>query len=240
MRIGICDDDISCLKQTKHAIERWALKKAVPVALSCFDSGDLLIQAHEKCPFDVLFLDIYMPSFTGMDVAREIRTADMSTEIVFLTSSPDFAIESYSVQARNYLLKPIQTDQLEKTLDALYTSALLHRRSTIVKVGNTFQRIYLDEIEYIESLNRGTTVSMINKEKLHSNQPFHEIEETLVSEAGFFKCHRSYIVNLSRIDAYTKGEIKTATGMKIPISRSCTASFEEAYFAQIFGKVGDP
>ena len=239
MRIAICDDDSTQLKLTGKLIEAWASERNVAVNLFPFPNGDRLIHAHEKAPFDLLFLDIFMPGFTGMDVAKEIRHTDKKTDIVFLTSTPDFAVESYSVAAKNYLLKPVNEEALRATLDQILKNATRHRKSIVVKTGNAFHRLFLEEIEFVEAINRGTSFMLSNGETVQTARPFHEFENELAEESAFFKCHRSYIVNIMCIDTYAKNEIKMLSGKRIPISRSCSAAFEDVYFAQMFGKTED-
>ena len=239
MRIAICDDDPLCLDHAKKIIERWAEQNTVNLVLFRYESADNLLRAHEKTPFDALFLDICMPYFSGMDLAHELRAFDKTTDIVFLTSSPDFAVESYRVSAFDYLLKPVSEADIFATLERLHAARMQLRRSLIVKTAGAFQRIYLDDVDFIEAVNRGTVLNLSQNESVHSIQPFHEIEEELSSDPSFFKCHRSYIVNVSHINTYTKTEIRTVSGAIVPISRSLSAAFEELYFSQMFGKVGD-
>jgi DNA-binding LytR/AlgR family response regulator len=239
MRIAICDDDPLCLEQTARMIERWATQNAIHLALFRYESGDDLLCVHEKLPFDALFLDICMPYFSGMDLAHELRASDKTTDIVFLTSSPDFAVESYRVSAFDYLLKPVTEADVFSTLDRLYAARTQLRRSLIIKTAGAFQRIYLEDVDFIEAINRGTVFNLVQGESVYSMQPFHEIETELSNEPSFFKCHRSYIINVSHINTYTKTEIRTVSGAIVPISRSLSAAFEDVYFSQLFGKVGD-
>ena len=106
VRIACCDDDKNHLNTIKNMIDSW---NQCPVLLhtDIFDEGDALIQAHAKQPYDIIILDIVMPLLNGVDTAREIRTKDKSVKIIFLTSSKEFAFESYRVKASDYLLKPV-------------------------------------------------------------------------------------------------------------------------------------
>ena len=239
MRIAICDDDSSQLKLTGKLIEEWAQQKNASVNLFPFPNGDKLIQAHEKSPFDLLFLDIFMPGMNGMDVAHEIRCNDKNSNIIFLTSTPDFAIESYSVSAKNYLLKPLRKEALWDALDKIWEETFRVRKSIVVKTAGAFQRIFLDEIEFIEALNRGTAFALSSGQSVQTSRPFHEFEPELLEEPDFFKCHRSYIINMMHIDTYAKTEIKTLSGVRIPISRNSSSAFEEVYFTRMFGKAED-
>ena len=101
------------------------------------------------------------------------------------------------------------------------------------------QRIFLEEIEFIEAINRGTAFTLASSEVVQTARPFHEFEQELEKEPDFFKCHRSYIINMMHIDTYARTEIKTLSGVRIPISRNSSSAFEEVYFTRMFGKAED-
>ena len=97
--IIICDDDSACLEQTNQLVNDWIETASVPVTVKTIDNGDMLLNYCNKYNPDVILLDIMMPLLNGMDAAREIREHNLTSKIIFLTSSPEFAIESYDVDA---------------------------------------------------------------------------------------------------------------------------------------------
>ena len=99
MFIAICDDDILYMNKVKEMIEQWGKDNNEDVSVYLFNHGDALINSYQKSKIDVIFLDIMMPLLNGMDAAREIRKTDQVVKIIFLTSSPEFALESYDVKA---------------------------------------------------------------------------------------------------------------------------------------------
>ena len=119
IRIAICDNEQEFLTQLDSTLTQWSTPPA-RISTECFDNGDALISAHKNSPFDIILLDIVMPIFTGIETAHEIRKFDKNVKIVFLTSSPEFAVDSYSVKASNYLLKPVSTHKLFICIDELY------------------------------------------------------------------------------------------------------------------------
>ena len=114
--IVICDDDNSVLEQTRQLIDNWADSISVPVTVKTTDNGDMLLSYCSRSNPDVIILDIMMPFLNGMDAAKEIREHNSISKIIFLTSSPEFAIESYDVDAFGYLLKPVDKDKLFRLL----------------------------------------------------------------------------------------------------------------------------
>ena len=117
LRIGVCDDDKEFLQRLVQMIHIWSDHSGIPTELYPFDNGDELISKNAAFRMDIILLDIVMPLLNGMDTARELRAQDTAVKIIFLTSSPEFALESYEVRAQDYLLKPITYERLRRALE---------------------------------------------------------------------------------------------------------------------------
>lgn len=109
--IIICDDDDACLEQTCQLVNDWKAAISTPISVKTMESGDKLLEYCAKNSPDVILLDIMMPLLNGMDAARELREHNLISKIIFLTTSPEFAIESYDVDASGYLLKPVDRER---------------------------------------------------------------------------------------------------------------------------------
>jgi len=238
MRIAICDDDILFLKRIEQLIHDWGNKPA-SFNLQTFTDGDSLISMHRREPFDVILLDVIMPVLNGIGTAKEIRASDKSVKIIFLTSSSEFAVESYTVKADNYLLKPIQSETLYDTLNEIRTELLRKSHRITIKDLHAVYRIEVHNIEYIESQNKHIQFFLTDGRKLESTAPLYSYENDLLFEDGFFKCHRSYIVNIYHISSFTSKDIKMKSGTLIPVSRNVKKEFEEAYFSLLFNEAGE-
>ena len=232
MRIALCDDHHSQLEALRSMILEWGREET---SVSCFDNGDDLLRAHGSAPFDVIFLDVLMPLLSGMETAKELRQSDRTVKLVFLTSSPDFAVEAFSVKASNYLLKPLDPEKLHRCLEELSEELHTFARKICIRGIHAMHQIPVEDIEYIESQNKRILFVLSNGETILSGEPLYAYEEKLTLEDGFFKCSRSFIVNIHRIDTFTAKEIRTRSGARIPISRSCHQEFEKAYFSVLFG-----
>lgn len=238
MRIAVCDDNPFFLNDAKTLLDNWDCPFLTPVT-ELFTDGDALLQSHAKAPFDIIFLDIVMPLLNGMETAREIRQSDKTVKLVFLTSSSEYAVESYTVKASNYLLKPVNPEKLYQFLDETAQELLDKSRSITIKGVSAVHRVHISQIEYIESQNKHILVALSDGRTIISSHPLYVFERQLLLSDGFFKCSRSYIVNIHHIDTYTAKEIKMRSGCRIPISRNCHREFEAAYFSAIFGEAGD-
>ncbi len=238
VRIAVCDDSSAFLNQTKSMIDNWEEKKG-SIQTETFTNGDDLICAHTQNPFDIIFLDIVMPLMNGIETARELREKDKKVKIVFLSSSSEYGVDSYTVKASNYLLKPTSKKAFFDCLSELFSEAEDNLHFITVKGTDATHRISLGNIECVESQGKHIVFHLLGGRRIESADPLYAYESKLIADDGFFKCHRSYIVNLNNIDSYTHKEIVMRSGQCIPISRSCQKSFEETYFSVVFGRAGD-
>jgi len=235
----MCDDDALCLQEIKESVFRWALQNNIQVAVECFDNGDQLLQhcMHEHT--DILLLDIIMPLLNGMDVAKELRKNDQNTRILFLTSSPMYAVESYDVKASGYILKPVSYEKLYAILDECVKSMNENTDSITIRTVYGYQNIYLHQIECVEAQNKKAAFTMHDGSVHEALGTLASFEEALNCENGFFKCHRSYLVYIPAVDSFTTSKIRTKIGCNIPIARGKGKSFEDFYFSYMFTSRGD-
>lgn len=238
IRVAICDDMTVFLQSAKKMIQEWP-NQPDDLWIELFEDGDSLLDAHGANPFDIIFLDVVMPLFNGIETAAEIRKHDKTVKIVFLTSSPEFAVESYTVKADNYLLKPVDRHRLFQYLDELYADIVDNTKCIAVRDLSAIHRVELRNIEYIEAQGKHVLFSLCDGSTIKATDPFYTYESQLLPEDGFLKCHRSYIVRVHRIDTYTQKEVKMHSGSLIPISRGYHKPFENAYFDLLFRKAGD-
>lgn len=235
MRIAVCDDNSDFLAQAVNFIERWSEQNKIPSEIFSFNDGDALIAKTATAHIDIIFLDIIMPFLNGMDTAKEIRQTNSDVKIVFLTSSREFALESYSVKAHNYLLKPITYEKIKTVLDECNHDFDKEPKSIVFKTAFGYQKLFYHDIEYAEAQSKKVTFYLRNGNTIDAIEPFYSIVKRLTNCDGFFKCHRSYLVYLHNVDHFNMTEIITKSGRRIPIARGYGKPFQEAYFSRIFG-----
>jgi len=238
LKIAVCDDSHEDVITIKKIIRSWNSLPEDSIVRT-FESGDSLVSAHSSETFNFIFLNVVMPFIDGIETAKEIRSFDKKVKIVFLTSSPEFALDSYSVKASNYLLKPVDKKALFECLDELYSDFEEEFSGIAVKSFSSIYNIPFHSIEYIEAMNKRVLISLFDGKTVESTEPFYIFEEKLLPFPDFFKCHRSYIVNIHRIASFNPKDIFMRSGKSIPLSRSCRKDFEENYFETLFGKAGD-
>ena len=235
LKIAICDDNQAFLDQIKEYVHQWNENAQI----TTFSDGDTLISQHNKSPFDLLLLDVVMPLINGIDIAKEIRQNDTGVHIVFLTSSAEYAVESYTVKADNYLLKPINKNSLFSCLDYIYQKRVSKQKFLLIKSASVTHRIFIDNIEYIEAQNKNTILHLTDGTTIKSTNQLYVFEEQLTPKDGFFKISRSYIINVCYVHSYSVKEVCMLSNITIPISRKLHQEFESIYFSTLFNKVGE-
>lgn len=191
-----------------------------------FQSATELISKVSSGDYSILLLDILMTGLNGMQAAHEIRAFDAGVKIVFLTSSPEFAVESYAVKAYDYILKPVTKEKLFSLLDAVIAQEQKPLEGLTVKTQSGMARILFSRLAFVEIMNK----------KLY----FHlaAFEDELLAHSEFVKVHRSYIVNLWQVGELGAKELITHAGKTVPISRVLYGKVREAYMKHLFLEKG--
>lgn len=234
LKIAICDDNTSALQNTSRLIRDWSAQREIPVDIFTFDNGDELIKENSSRHMDIIFLDIIMPLLNGMDTAKELRLEDTHVKIIFLTSSSEFALESYEVNASGYLLKPVACDKINELLNECNNMLFYEPKSLVVKTSLGYQKLYFHDIEFAEAQNKKVIFYLKSGRIAEAAETLHSLEDRLTVINGFFKCHRSYIVYMPNVDHFNSTEIITKCQRNIPIARGLAKVFKEAYFTLMF------
>ena len=234
IRIAVCDDSPEFLQQAVNMVERWSVESGVPAEIYRFDNGVALLAKNAVTHMDIIFLDIIMPLQSGIDTAKELRQSDKAVKIIFLTSSPEFALDSYEVKAQDYLLKPVTYEKVKETLTECSHTFEEEPKNIVLKTAFGYQKLYFHDMEYAEAQNKRVVFYLRTGKTVESAESLHSLEDRLCLNDGFFKCHRSYLVYLPNVDHFSMTEIITKSGRSIPIARGYGKAFKEAYFAFVF------
>ena len=235
LRIAVCDDNSEFLEQAVDLIKRWSEQSSTPLEIYRFDNGDELIAKNAVVRIDIIFLDIIMPLLNGMDTAKELRQTNTNVKIIFLTSSSEFALESYAVKAYDYLLKPISYEKIKNVLDECNYAFDKEPKNIVFKTAYGYQKLFYYDIEYAEAQNKKVVIYLRSGKTVDATEPFYFFVKRLTDCDGFFKCHRSYLVYIQNVDHFNMTEIITKSGHRVPIARGYGKAFQEAYFSWMFG-----
>lgn len=236
MRIAICDDDHHDLLQIASLLESYRNDRKAELTYTSFQNAIELLSSIESGDYDVLLLDVLMPGINGMEAAREIRAHNNRTEIVFLTSSPEFAVESYSIRAHHYLLKPATEEKLFPILDRLLDDFKRPEDALRIKTQSSVFSLPYGKIEYIEVSAKKLYFYLTDGSTREVAGSLAGFEQVLLKRPGFLKVHRSYLVNLQWVQELRQGELVTVTGRRIPVSRSAYPQVRTAYTQFLFSE----
>lgn len=238
MKIAVCDDDSQELERISALIDTYKRESKVPLTYKTFRSATELISSMGSSDYDILLLDILMPGINGMQAAHEIRAFDAGVKIAFLTSSPEFAVESYAVKAYDYILKPVSKDKLFSILDAVIAEELKPLEGLTIKTQSGVARILFSRLAFVEIMNRKLYFHLADGSVREVSASLASFEEELLARAEFVKVHRSYIVNLWQVGELRSKELITHAGKTVPISRLLYGKVREAYMRHLFLEKG--
>ncbi|WP_352401148.1 LytTR family DNA-binding domain-containing protein [Anaerotignum sp.] len=238
MKIAVCDDDSQELARISTFVDTYRLNKRVGLICKTFQNATELLITFNRSDYDILFLDILMPGLTGMEAAHEIRSFDKEVKIVFLTSSPEFAVESYEVKSYDYILKPVSKEKLYSLLDAVIAEEQKPLEGLTVKTKSGLTRILFSNLAFIEVINKKLYFNLADGSVREVTSTLAELEDKLLTLPEFVKVHRSYIVNLWQVGELRPKELITLAGKSVPISRLLSGKVREIYMKHLFLEKG--
>ena len=197
MNIAICDDNLIDREIVSQLLALYFSQKSIAYQITLYQEGRTLIQDIEDGDtYDIIILDIFLGKHLGIDVARKLRKIQYKGDIIFLTVSSDYAVESYDVEASGYLLKPHSFAKLCRVMDHILekyqvSTYDIYYRSKLI-------RIPYNQILYVESRNNKCILHDLNGEEHIIYKKLSTIEEEL-DDPRFLRCHQSYLVNMNHI-----------------------------------------
>lgn len=239
MYLAVCDDELSQINHIVTLLEAYRREKLPSLRWITFQTGFSLLAAIEQGrSFDGVLLDIYMTDMNGMEAARSIRTMNNNINILFLTSSPDFAVESYQVDACDYLLKPLRKDKLFRSLDKLVSRLKTAEEQGIV-VKNTeggIIKIIWNKLMYLEAMGHYGVLYHADGSTTRTVLSFSSLLKQLSMRNNFIQIHRSYAVNLHYIHRIEKDKVILLNGTALPLPRSRYQEVSNYFQNILFGE----
>ena len=156
IKIAFCDDDLSVLKELSILMDRYRVERNQDITYAAFHSPlELLAEVERGTELDIIFLDVLMPGQNGISTAKEIMKYDTMVKIIYLTSSAEYAVDSYSVGAYFYQLKPIWQESFYRLMDSVLSECRRNEeKSLILRSKSGITRMDLDKLQYCEVMGR--------------------------------------------------------------------------------------
>ncbi len=222
IRIAICDDEKHMSDHIRAMASDFFRKKDREIQLRTFLSGEELLNYDGQ--IDILFLDIQMNGMDGLETARKLRAGKFRGFLIFITVLKEMVFQSFEVQAYDYLVKPVDEKQFRKTMERLYVSMQnTSEDSLLVQQGYERRIVPKDEIVFCEVIDRKIYLNLASGEVVDYYERIENLETKLGSH--FFRCHRSYLINLKHLKGYKNGTAYMDNHKEIPVSRLRSREF---------------
>lgn len=243
LRIAVCDDEEAQRRKVTMQLHRYLqARPALLAQVETFQSGkEMLARAEDTQGFDLYLLDILMPGLSGIDTGRKLRQLGDGGEIVYLTTSNEFASDSYEVRAFFYLLKPVAEEKLFRVLDDAVEQLNRQRsESVVVATAAGTKRLLLERIRYVERTGRciryHCTDGAVDSQSIRA--PFREVVAPLLADRRFFLCGASFVLNFQHVAGVQGQQALLDSGQTVSLPRAVATEFKKAwgsYWLQVAG-----
>lgn len=233
LQAAVCEDDPAEQKNLLALIA----ESGIPTQCSTFSSGEAFLASYQPGKFDLIFMDIYMGGISGVETVTEIRKTDASVPIAFATTSTDHTLESYRLGVLEYIEKPVR----EKPVRELLELALLKRNNRprlFLKIDGTDASVPFQRILYVEQRAHELLIHLTGGDSIRTNERLDAIEPRF-GELGFFRCHKSFLVNLAYVQNFDR-DLMVFTmqdGENVYIRRESLTEARKAYESYLFRQV---
>lgn len=226
--IAVCDDNtIECLS-ISNKIHDFLLQTGVEHMILEFFDGSELLESNNS--FDIVFLDIKMKKIDGLQTAELLRKKIKHYILIFVTSYQEYVYQAFDVEAFNYILKPINNHKLARTLErAIAKNANQRDNFIIINKNREIIKINLSDVIYFEIQGRVINVHYHNT-TVQYYERLSTLEQKLYGQ-NFFRCHKSYLINLQYVEKFNKIEIGMDNGDTVLLSKRRYEEFTKKFLS---------
>lgn len=238
MRIAICDDKLEHLENIKDATFKYFNAEQEIVEIGAFNHAFDFLDTQERTTYDLVLLDVCMPGMLGTEVAKEIRMNKDKTEIIFITTSHEFALDAFEVNAAHYLLKPFTQEAFNHAMNRAMHN-INHNLTKMVYFKSpkgVIHAVDKNKIIYIEADAHKKNVFLNDGTCIETVQTLCDLYQTLqeLTSGQFITPYKGYIVNQHAISSIECQKIVLKGGKRIPIPRRTFSLIKETYFNYMF------
>ena len=222
--VGLCDDEQHVHNTVEKMLQRYAENNHIALRVVHYHSAKQLLDENDE--LDVLLLDIEMPEMDGIEVGYQLREQNVEYKIIMLTAREERYKEAFKIGAFRFVPKPIEQPELYGAIDDVRKQMVKQELITVFRDGVPFQ-IRQQDILYIEA-NKSETLVFTDNFEFRSEQSLAMWREVL-DQKVFFQCHKSYIVNMSKIEEIEVNVLRLVSGDKVRVSKRLRSSFMQAF-----------
>ena len=235
IRIAIVEDDPIYQRQLRGYLQQYGQAQGEQFQITSFDTGHA-IAYHYDADYDIILMDIELGAVSGMEAAEIIRTMDRDVVIIFITNSPQYAIEGYKVEALDYVLKPISYYAFSQRLArAIERMGKLKRQYIRVNISRgRVKKLDVSSIYYVE-VREHILIYHTKEGEITVSGSMREAEKALEGK-GFFRCNKGYLINLEHVEGF-RDDMALVGGDQVQISRAKRKPFLDA-LNNYLGEVG--
>ncbi|MDF2951395.1 MAG: Response regulator of the LytR/AlgR family [Anaerocolumna sp.] len=217
VKIAICDDERIFIEKLSRHLEMLFEIESIEIEMRTYHNGLALLSDINDLNFDILFLDIDMPSISGIEIAEEIRKKNQFVHIIFITNHEDLVYQSIQYRPFRFIRKSRIQEELPEAVSALKRKIINENNLFSIKFNGTESFLRYADIIYLESYRHDIFI--------HSTKETYRIKSNLgklekqFEPYGFIRVHSGYLVNIKYIFSIDKSKVKLINNEEIPLSR---------------------
>lgn len=238
IRIAIVEDEAVASETLKNMIEKFRTENEPSALFDVAEFSDAESFLGDFREYEVIFLDIQMGGMSGMDAAREIRKKNEKVLIVFVTNMAQYAVESYEVEAYDFILKPLSYGNFFMKFRRILKKIAHSSNDDLCTLTTRFEtrKVKIMDIVYVESCNHNLIFHVVGGEEIRITGSTMSEWESKLAPYYFVRCNSGFLVNLKYVNA-VRGEYVEADGEQLHMSRSRRQSFMAAFAKYVGGSV---
>ena len=221
--VSICEDEACFITELSKLMSKYCSSKEIHVSISIFSDGEKLL-ASSQMP-DIILMDIKLPGSNGMEIVQRLRELGSESQVIFITAFQKYVFQAFDLDAVHYILKPVSEEKLFSALDkAIKRIASNNGKTLLITNGTAASRVPFKDILYCEAMNHQITVHTLT-EQIQFFGALDAVQEKL--DDRFFRCHRSYIVNIDHVVDKQPGSAIMEGGDHVLIARRKQREFTQ-------------
>lgn len=235
MKIAICEDSDDDRLTLCNYIADYCSRMGYLCEISMFETGEALLESFSPGAFELVLLDIGLPGISGIETARQIRASDRDCTLMFTTISAEHTVDSYSLYAIGYVIKPYKQDNIDNALHLC--RGVWEKTARTIKLplvqGDTLT-LPVNNIQYAEIHNRVVRLHM-HRGSTEAKLKLGELE-AMLGGGPFLRCHYSYLVNMNHIGEVGEADFKMKNGAFVPIRKNGRKEIKIMYAKFLAGR----